>query len=116
MLQHQYKLNREIPIQIETLDGVLGSESLEEGVLVKIDTEGADEAVLQGGMKFLKRHRPAIFCERVSPALEKQMSGLGYTVFQVQSGATDRFLVPGASKEGKLLRKLLGEQKMHSAS
>ena len=53
-----------IPLQVSTLDALLESDLLAPSCSVmKIDTDGYDLKVLQGGGRFLKTSRPAIFGE-----------------------------------------------------
>jgi FkbM family methyltransferase len=53
-----------IPIQVSTLDSLLQSGELATGCsVVKIDTDGYDLKVLQGGVRFIERNRPVIFGE-----------------------------------------------------
>ena len=47
----------------KTLDEIAGTEGLERVDLVKIDVEGLEGAVLQGGSEVLKRFRPALVFE-----------------------------------------------------
>jgi FkbM family methyltransferase len=50
-------------INTDTLDAVLARERVDRLDFMKIDVEGAEALVLQGGLHSLRRHRPAIFCE-----------------------------------------------------
>lgn len=48
---------------ISTLDQVCKKERIQQLNLIKIDVEGGELFVLQGGIETLKRHRPFILCE-----------------------------------------------------
>lgn len=58
--------------------------------VIKIDVEGAEEAVLAGGRGLLQRVRPAIFLSTHGPALrqscEQTLAGLGYSVQELVPG------------------------------
>jgi FkbM family methyltransferase len=47
---------------------------------IKVDAEGGEYAVLQGGIETLRRHRPALFLERYyeDTRIESLLDGLGY--------------------------------------
>lgn len=50
-------------VPIETLDEIVERESLERVDFIKIDVEGAELFVLQGGTKTLERHKPTMLIE-----------------------------------------------------
>jgi FkbM family methyltransferase len=53
-----------VPIQITTLDAVFNDGRLPDGcAVVKIDTDGYDLKILEGGLQFLRSARPVIFGE-----------------------------------------------------
>lgn len=58
--------------------------------LIKVDTEGHDVAVLEGGRRLLERHKPAIVFEAwrldERPALHDLLSGLGYVAARPGTG------------------------------
>jgi FkbM family methyltransferase len=51
-----------VRVRTRKLDDVLDGE-VPEPVLLKIDVEGSEEAVLRGGMSFIAKHKPAIIFE-----------------------------------------------------
>jgi len=60
-LHFAYGLGIRSRVKATTLDTV--AERVQGNVLVKIDVEGAERLVLQGGRKFIERHRPLILIE-----------------------------------------------------
>jgi len=50
-------------VPIETLDEIFEREALERVDFIKIDVEGAELFVLQGGTKTIERHKPAMLIE-----------------------------------------------------
>lgn len=63
------------PIEIRTLD----SYELEDVALIKVDVEGMEPDVLQGGIETIRRCRPAIYAEAlVSSPLATVLEPLGY--------------------------------------
>jgi FkbM family methyltransferase len=57
-----HKMTRNL--QVETIDSLVDDKKIDNLKLIKIDTEGAEHSVLQGGMKTIQRHHvPYIICE-----------------------------------------------------
>ncbi len=58
--------------------------------VIKIDVEGAEEAVLDGGRGLLEHAKPALFLSTHGPALhqscERTLAGLGYSVRELVAG------------------------------
>lgn len=52
-----------LPVRVATLDRFCDREGLERIDFVKIDAEGAEPAVLKGGVRTLRRHRPGLMVE-----------------------------------------------------
>lgn len=54
--------------------------------VIKIDTEGNDDAVLAGGLETIRAHRPIILVEGISPDLERRLDELRYRSVSVHRG------------------------------
>ena len=52
-----------VSVQVRRLDGVFSQASLPRPDVLKIDVEGAEAAVLAGGVQVIEEARPAILCE-----------------------------------------------------
>lgn len=50
-------------VPVWKLDDYCESESISKCSVIKIDVEGAEDAVLDGGTRFIAKHRPIILCE-----------------------------------------------------
>lgn len=91
-LAHHPGLNRTATCRIETMDDYAARISLGRVDLIKIDTEGADVAVLLGGQHVISTFRPALYFEvdrrllakyDASPEQAMQFLGdLGYSVWR----------------------------------
>ena len=79
-----------IPVSIRSLDALLAHGEIVPPNLMKIDVEGAELDVLQGGRDLLATHHPEIFAEIHSPELRAQCEAflreLGYQI-SVLTGA-----------------------------
>ncbi len=73
------------PVRLTRLDNEPVLRNLVRLDLLKIDVEGLEVPVLQGGADLIRRHRPAIFCEANKPdtfdAITTALRGLGYTPY-----------------------------------
>lgn len=62
--------------------------------LIKIDTEGTEDLVLQGASKIIREHKPIIICEtlfnKIEDKLEKIMRSHGYLFFNHLNGKLHR--------------------------
>ena len=85
-----------------TLDAVLGHRPVR---LIKIDTEGAEQKILQGAQEVLRRQKPPFIIAELNPvgagwlgdtneAMRVFMRGFGYDVFLLDSGGQIPALVP----------------------
>ncbi len=103
----------EFDVNTQTLDSFV-SENLkpEERIdLIKIDTEGTENLVFEGGLHVLKVHRPIIMCEVIKGFIEKEIEAIlskcNYFYYEVkenglmkvdslrvESGKIDFFFVP----------------------
>jgi FkbM family methyltransferase len=63
------------PVRVETLDRHLEAVGPRR-VLVKIDTEGSELAVLQGARRTLERHRPLVVCESFPGSNRRELHAL----------------------------------------
>lgn len=103
----------EFDVRTQTLDSFV-SEKLESSQkidLIKLDTEGTENLVLEGAYNVLSHHRPIIMCEVIKGFIERELekilldhqykfyevnySGLKeVTTLKVDSGKLDFFFVP----------------------
>jgi len=108
------KISRvEINVKTDTLDNFVRDNLNADQVidLIKLDTEGTENLVLQGATNVLSKHRPIIMCEVIKGFIEKEMevilssnNYLFYAVNQnglvkvnsleVEKGKLDFFFVP----------------------
>ncbi|HEX2053873.1 MAG TPA: FkbM family methyltransferase [Actinomycetota bacterium] len=76
-------------VSVTTVDSFLDSRELSGVDLVKIDTEGTEDQVLEGMVRTLERDRPAIICEVVEADVgaraEHILAGFGYDFFLLTS-------------------------------
>ncbi|KAA0249619.1 MAG: hypothetical protein EDX89_23705 [Acidobacteria bacterium] len=75
-----------IPLQLTTLDALAASSALPTGCsVVKIDTDGYDLKVLQGGRGFVGTERPVVFGEFLAHCMRWHHQGLAEVVSQRDS-------------------------------
>lgn len=83
----------EIEVAIRRLDSMVDAHDIPAPQLMKIDVEGAELDVLRGAARILESHRPRIFLEAHSAALEEACSrhlvGLGYKVSRLEANPAD---------------------------
>ncbi|MDA0874727.1 MAG: FkbM family methyltransferase, partial [Bacteroidetes bacterium] len=80
--------NREaITVPTARLDDILKSGRTGPISLIKLDTEGTEDRVIQGAKETIRSHRPLILCEvlhgRIEAALDQLLDELDYAVFAV---------------------------------
>lgn len=77
-------------VEADTLDAWYRRERIPRLDLIKIDTEGAEVAVLEGGRETLAEQRPIIICEILfnlnESDIERFMKELGYTFYLFRDG------------------------------
>jgi FkbM family methyltransferase len=83
-----------ITVQTATLDSVVDQLRIDRVDLVKIDTEGADHLVLQGGLATLVRDRPFVICEVLSnvasePHIGPLLFDVGYKAFHLKKSGPE---------------------------
>lgn len=86
------------PIELTTIDQYCERNGIERVDLLKIDTEGFEHRIIQGGSGTLARHRPKLFVEvndthlarygSSAESLFRLLRELGYTRFQVAGTET----------------------------
>lgn len=82
-------------VQAETLDGFLDTLNTDiKFDLIKIDTEGTEDLVLEGAESVIRSHHPIIICEtlfnKIEAKLETIMRAHGYYFFNHQGGRLAR--------------------------
>ena len=78
----QYSGKRRLPV--DTLDNLLGEMALPRLDVVNVTTNGAESEILSGGMRYLKRFRPAVCVPARDETLtyfETHLVPLGYRVY-----------------------------------
>ena len=91
----------EVVCQVRTLDSFNLAPSL-----IKIDVEGMELQVIEGGMSTIATHLPILIVESVTPVIMQRLSPLGYTMYGYQGhrllenvkGIGDAFLVPESKR------------------
>jgi FkbM family methyltransferase len=67
----EFRTSRPVRTPVRTLDQLAGEQGLERIAFVKVDVEGAELAVLQGGTETLRRHQPVLLLEIEHRHLDK---------------------------------------------
>ncbi len=73
-------------VEVNTLDEFCVENNIKESSLIKIDVEGFEEQVLNGGRKYLMQYRPDLIIEILNEFdknLEKFLSDLGYKFYHI---------------------------------
>jgi hypothetical protein len=91
----------EVVCQVRTLDSFNLAPSL-----IKIDVEGMELQLIEGGMSTIAIHLPVLMVESVTPVIMQKLSPLGYTRYGYQrhrllenvNGIGDAFLVPESKR------------------
>jgi FkbM family methyltransferase len=91
-LQEQEK----ITVQVEKLDELVQSGSVERPNLIKIDVEGAEIFVLRGAIDTLQQYKPKLFIEIHSRELAREcnqlLTGIGYNVVVMETDKQPDFV------------------------
>ncbi|MCI0340531.1 MAG: FkbM family methyltransferase [Planctomycetales bacterium] len=93
--------SRGLPVPVGTLDRVCAESGVRRLDFLKVDTEGMELEVLQGGLETLRRHRPVVVFEtlmeferhRGAPVrrlTEDLLRGLGYRLYRIEPDRHDR--------------------------
>ncbi len=79
-------------VKLETLDGLLAAGRISPAQLVKIDVEGAELAVLEGGRDFFQNHAPTILLATHGVDIHRQccdrLRSWGYTLKPIDATRT----------------------------
>lgn len=84
-MQNEYGIHETITCSVVSIDRLI-DDGLTCPDLMKIDVEGVEHLIMQGGKLFFETQRPTIIIETANAALLKQFHALGYTVFRIDSG------------------------------
>ncbi len=78
------------PVKTKTLDQFVRENSIAPVDLIKIDTEGTENLIMQGAEETIRRFHPVIICEtlfnKIEDKLEEIMKANGYLFFNHQNG------------------------------
>jgi len=94
-------------IQVERLDNVVADRGIKDVSFIKIDVEGHEKQVLEGGLEFLKREQPIIAMESLfgndtttGKQITQLLANIGYSHFYqpIPKSALIRLLAPIPSK------------------
>ena len=70
-----------------SLDGILADSNISRLDLLKIDAEGAEYLIFEGGRKAFQKYKPDIICEFLKESraseIEIMLSGMGYRYFHI---------------------------------
>lgn len=122
------KISRvEIKVKTDTLDNFVNNNLRTDQIvdLIKLDTEGTENLVLEGAANVLSKHRPIIMSEIIKGFIEKEMEEIlkknNYTFYkvdpnglkavnslEVSSGKLDFFFVP--NEKSALIASLLSSK------
>ena len=121
------ELFRKERVPTRRLDDVVQEEKLSRIDIIKIDVEGAECRVIEGGREVINRFRPIVLFEAFDSALRKQsssrnallalVSSLQYELFTFQTGAVPGALPPdggnmiGIPAENALVERFRGQEK-----
>ena len=105
-----HKIGREgIEVKAFTIDNLVQDESATRICLVKIDVQGAEEQVLKGALKTIKRDHPALFVEMDDVAMQKMDSSAervinllikyGYVIQRLRKNAQTEQISPEQALE-----------------
>lgn len=82
-----------VEIPIDTLDGIYSESRV--SVMIKIDVEGFEWSVLQGGRDFFSGQRPDIICEVLRHAsniaeMQEMLGSMGYNFFHIKNNGLSK--------------------------
>ena len=77
-------------VELTTVDQIIKDLKIESIDLIKMDTEGTENLVLEGGIESILKHQPIIICEVLKDHIESEiqdivLNKLKYKIFQFQS-------------------------------
>jgi FkbM family methyltransferase len=77
-------------VKLTTLDAFLENNPMAKVDLIKMDTEGTENKIIEGALSTIKTHQPIIICEVLFGKIEQQMDELlqtltNYKIFQFMS-------------------------------
>jgi hypothetical protein len=84
--------DKEENVLVKRLDEVWENQGFPHISFVKIDVEGSEPSVLEGGAKFFKTARPVVVCEVIPDKLMSSDKGLEYIFQTFQSWEYDSFV------------------------
>jgi FkbM family methyltransferase len=79
-------------VQVKRLDEIWENQGFPHISFVKIDVEGSEPSVLEGGSKFFETARPVVVCEIISEQLMSNTKGRDYIFHTFQSWGYDSFI------------------------
>lgn len=90
------KPHKETTVRIATLDKLLEERELRAPIIIKIDVEDNEAAVLRGARGMIGRYRPAIVCEILprahnNKATVEALADLNYSAFAITVDGCFRF-------------------------
>jgi FkbM family methyltransferase len=81
------KSSKQLAVQVETADSLVGSGELRPPAVMKIDTETTEPAVLRGALGLIRERRPWLLVEilagRTPEAVTALMNGLNYSWYHI---------------------------------
>jgi FkbM family methyltransferase len=106
------------PVPTRTLDSIVAELELDALKLVKIDVEGAESMVLEGGSMTLQRFRPYVVIDLHTPEEDVRVAGLltthGYTLQRLSPGPAIRNVQNGWPDPEGVWGTILGRQAVKS--
>ncbi|HEY8965590.1 MAG TPA: FkbM family methyltransferase [Candidatus Methylacidiphilales bacterium] len=104
-LQYNYGMGRRVEVETSTLDAYFEDQQVANPVLIKIDVEGVEAEVFEGGRGFLERNRPWIIVECFTFQNLKVMVGSNYHYWEIPEGGN---YVLAPSERAEEAARLLG--------
>ncbi len=88
-------LYSEIKVKTEKLDTFVNANNIDSIDLMKIDTEGTEDKVLEGAINSIKKFRPVMFCEvlahtKTEPGIHKIMDNMDYKYYYVNDSQMEQ--------------------------
>lgn len=79
-----------ITIKTRTLDDFVSEHSIQDISLIKIDVEGLEPEVIEGGLQTIQRQTPVILCELLSNSVAKRVRSILPESYQAWNPRTER--------------------------
>jgi FkbM family methyltransferase len=96
-LHHAYNMRETINCRTETIDGLISNGAAPPPEFIKIDVEGAEHLVLEGGWGCLLQYQPIMIIETSNVDLAQRICLQGYSAFRIDAG--NLLFIPTANND-----------------